>query len=79
MIFATGLLNCLNAKTPSFAAGNAPTTIANDDDTDKYVFPSLIANFRVKLVDVFYYLLLVFVVSPLTTETSFFGQYHTNH
>lgn len=25
--FAMGLLSCLNANTPSFAAGNAPTTI----------------------------------------------------
>lgn len=25
--FAIGLLSCLNANTPSFAAGNAPTTI----------------------------------------------------
>lgn len=33
MIFATGLLNCLKAKTPSLAAGKAPTTI-------EFVFPS---------------------------------------
>lgn len=28
IIFAIGLLSCLNARTPNFAAGNAPTTIA---------------------------------------------------